>query len=67
MADWEFRNTFSSDWKLDPCSASEINSDSVSPRNRPICGPIQLPNPMETRSNVCEDGCFWADTLQKIP
>ena len=25
------------------------------------------PNPMETRSNVCEDGCFWADTLQKIP
>ena len=50
---WEFRSPLdSSNWKPDPHSVSEVNSDLVS---------------METKSNVCENWCFWAVTLQKIP
>ena len=67
LADWEFRNHLnSSNWKPDPHSASEFNSDSVSPLIWPICVATQSPNPMETRSNVFESWCFWAVTLRKI-
>ena len=67
LADWEFRNHLnSSNWKPDLHSASEFNSDSVSPLIWPICVATQSPNPMETRSNVFESWCFWAVTLRKI-